>query len=167
MRDTDWERERQRYRQRKRQAPHREPDAGLDPGSQDHDLSRRQAPNHWATQASHFSNWNCKDNDVFRNTQSILSLWLWYKRFLKVKKLLTMKSETTHWITLKLRTLRVPGWLSELSVQLLISAQVMVSRSWDRDAYPAWVLVGSRLVVFYVLSAPSPACSLSLSEINK
>ena len=33
------ERERQRHRQREKQAPHREPDVGPDPGSQDHDLS--------------------------------------------------------------------------------------------------------------------------------
>ena len=33
MRDTQRERERQRHRQRKKQAPCREPDMGLDPGS--------------------------------------------------------------------------------------------------------------------------------------
>ena len=38
-------RERQRHRQREKQAPRREPDAGLDPGSRGHALSRRQAPN--------------------------------------------------------------------------------------------------------------------------
>ena len=43
MRDT--ERERQRHRQREKQAPLREPDAGLDPGPQDHDPSQRQVPN--------------------------------------------------------------------------------------------------------------------------
>ena len=32
-------RERQRHRQREKQAPRREPDVGLDPGSQDQDLS--------------------------------------------------------------------------------------------------------------------------------
>ena len=31
MRDTDRERERQRHRQREKQAPHREPDAELEP----------------------------------------------------------------------------------------------------------------------------------------
>ena len=31
MRDTERERERQRRRQREKQAPHREPDVGLDP----------------------------------------------------------------------------------------------------------------------------------------
>ena len=34
MRDT--ERDRQRHRWREKQAPNREPDAGLNPGSQDH-----------------------------------------------------------------------------------------------------------------------------------
>ena len=46
--ETDWERE----RQREKRAPHREPDVELDPGFLDHDLSWRQAPNLWATQAS-------------------------------------------------------------------------------------------------------------------
>ena len=48
------ERERQRHRQREKQAPRREPDVGPDPGSWDHDLSWRQVPNHWATQASQY-----------------------------------------------------------------------------------------------------------------
>ena len=46
------ERDRQKHRQREKQAPHREPGAGLDPGSWDHDLSWRQVHNRWATQAS-------------------------------------------------------------------------------------------------------------------
>ena len=33
MRDTQREKERQRHRQREKQAPCREPDVGLDPGS--------------------------------------------------------------------------------------------------------------------------------------
>ena len=44
MKDT--EKERKRHRQREKQAPCREPDAGLDPGSWDHTLSRRQTLNH-------------------------------------------------------------------------------------------------------------------------
>ena len=44
MRDTD--RERQSHRQKEKQGPHREPDAGLDPGLQDHALGQRQALNH-------------------------------------------------------------------------------------------------------------------------
>ena len=43
MRDT--ERERQRHRQREKQAPCKEPDVGLDPGSQNHALSLRQMLN--------------------------------------------------------------------------------------------------------------------------
>ena len=39
------ERERQRHRQREKQVPRREPNAGLDPGSRDHTLSRRQTLN--------------------------------------------------------------------------------------------------------------------------
>ena len=42
----------QSHRQREKQAPCREPKVGLDPGSRDHNLSQRQAPNHLATQAS-------------------------------------------------------------------------------------------------------------------
>ena len=46
----DMQRERQRPRQREKQAPHREPNVGLDvelnPGFQDHALSRRQTLNH-------------------------------------------------------------------------------------------------------------------------
>ena len=43
--------ERQRHRQREKQAPCGEA-VELNPGSWDHDLSRRQTRNHWATQAS-------------------------------------------------------------------------------------------------------------------
>ena len=43
MRDK---RERQRHRQREKWAPCKEPDVGLDPWTQDHDLSLRQALNH-------------------------------------------------------------------------------------------------------------------------
>ena len=39
MRDPDTERERQRHRQREKQAPHGEPDAGLDPRPWDHALT--------------------------------------------------------------------------------------------------------------------------------
>ena len=38
-------RKRGRDRQREKQAPYREPNTGLNPGSQDHDPSLRQAPN--------------------------------------------------------------------------------------------------------------------------
>ena len=34
------DRERQRHRQREKQAPHKEPDAGLDPGPQDHTAAK-------------------------------------------------------------------------------------------------------------------------------
>ena len=34
------------------QAPHKEPDVGLDPGPQDHTLSWRQILHRWATQVS-------------------------------------------------------------------------------------------------------------------
>ena len=41
-----------RERQREKQAPCREPNTGLNPGSQDHALNQRQSFNRWATQAS-------------------------------------------------------------------------------------------------------------------
>ena len=43
MKDTHREREVQRHKQREKQAPHREPDVGLDPRPQDHSLGQRQA----------------------------------------------------------------------------------------------------------------------------
>ena len=43
--ETQREREGQRHRQRKKQAPRREPDVGLNPGSWDHLLSQRQMLN--------------------------------------------------------------------------------------------------------------------------
>ena len=46
------ERERQKIMQREKQAPHQEPNMGLDPRLQDHTLSQRQRLNPWATQAS-------------------------------------------------------------------------------------------------------------------
>ena len=44
--------ERQKIRQREKQAPHQEPNMGLDPRLQDHTLSQRQRLNPGATQAS-------------------------------------------------------------------------------------------------------------------
>ena len=46
------ERERQKIRQREKQAPHQEPNMGLDPRLQDYTLNQRQRLNSWATQAS-------------------------------------------------------------------------------------------------------------------
>ena len=45
-RQRERERERQRHRQREKQAPCREPNAGLDPGSRDHTLAEGRHPNH-------------------------------------------------------------------------------------------------------------------------
>ena len=50
MKDT--ERERESETQSEKQAPHKEPDVRLDPGSWDHTLSQRQALSCWATQGS-------------------------------------------------------------------------------------------------------------------
>ena len=46
------DRERQRHRQREKQVPHGEPMWDSIPGPRDHNLSRRQTLNRWATQAS-------------------------------------------------------------------------------------------------------------------
>ena len=50
MRDT--QRERQRHRQREKQAPCREPNVGLDPGTQGSCPGPTAALNHWATRAA-------------------------------------------------------------------------------------------------------------------
>ena len=52
MRDRDTQRERQRHRQREKQAPCREPDVGLDPGSPGPHPSLKVALNQWATGAA-------------------------------------------------------------------------------------------------------------------
>ena len=49
---TDTHRERQRHRQREKQAPCREPDVGLDPGSPGSHPGLKAALNHWATRAA-------------------------------------------------------------------------------------------------------------------
>ena len=41
-REREREREKQRHRQREKQTPCKEPDVGLDPGTQDHALGRRR-----------------------------------------------------------------------------------------------------------------------------
>ena len=46
---TDTERERQRHRQREEQAPCREPDVGLDPGSPGSRPGLKAVLNRWAT----------------------------------------------------------------------------------------------------------------------
>ena len=52
MRDRERERERQRQRHREKQAPRREPDAGLDPGSPGSGPGLKVALNRWATGAA-------------------------------------------------------------------------------------------------------------------
>ena len=68
----------------------------------------------------------------------------------------------------------VPGWPSRLSIQLLISAQVMIPGS--RDRAPCWALHRARSlleILFFSPSAPLPllhvlslSLSLSLSKIK-
>ena len=46
-------------------------------------------------------------------------------------------SEHMHFSLFKIEQTGAPGWLSRLSVQLLISAQVMIPRSWDQASQQA------------------------------
>ena len=52
MRDIERESEKQRHRQREKQAPCREPDMGLDPGSLGSHPGLKAALNLWATGAA-------------------------------------------------------------------------------------------------------------------
>ena len=53
-----------------------------------------------------------------------------------------------------------PGWFSQLSVQLLISAQVTISGLWDWAVYWALHTVGN---LFEILSHPAAYSVISLS----
>ena len=57
----------------------------------------------------------------------------------------------------------VPGWLSWLSSRLLISAQVMISESWDRalSMEPAWDSLSPSAL------SPLILCAISLSFKKK
>ena len=71
-------RDAERERQREKQAPHREPDVWLDPGSWDQALSQRQMLNRWATQVSskRWFKWCWKSSvpDRFSSPQSKLGV---------------------------------------------------------------------------------------------
>ena len=62
------------------------------------------------------------------------------------------------------------GWLNPLGVQLLISAQVMISQSWDRALRrSSGLTVQSQLgILSFPLLLPTPisTCTLLLSKIN-
>ena len=68
----------------------------------------------------------------------------------------------TKLIVEKKKKKRMPGWLSRLGCQLLISAQVMISGSWDQAQHWAPCSVGSSLNDFLspFPSGPLPALSL-------
>ena len=69
------------------------------------------------------------------------------------------------WRTYKREMLGVPGWVSRLGIQLLISALVFISGSWDQDFH--WTPHSGRSL-FEILSLPLslPLSFLSLSKIN-
>ena len=56
------------------------------------------------------------------------------------------------------------GWLSQLSIQLLISAQVMISVSWDQALHPALLSAG---VYLRFLLSLCPSCPPSLIPLAK
>ena len=85
MRDT--ERERQRHRQREKQAPCRKPDAGLDPGPQDHTLSQTSAQ-----PLSH--------PGVSKSDHSFITMELDSKRVLTASSSLRYTINSSHLITL-------------------------------------------------------------------
>ena len=60
-------------------------------------------------------------------------------------------------------------WLSQLSNQLMISAQVMISALWEQALHPqAPCSAGSLLKILWLpLLLPLPLLSLSLSLIHK
>ena len=75
MRDT--QRERQKHRQREKQAPCKEPDVGLDPGSWNHALGQRQMLNHWPSQVSQdMSSYSSSAIDLLVDIGQVISL-LW------------------------------------------------------------------------------------------
>ena len=61
--------------------------------------------------------------------------------------------------SLKFYNKRVPGWLSQLSIQLLISAQVMTTKLWDEA--PCWAL--HWVWSLFKIPPPPPSLLLSLS----
>ena len=99
------ERKRQRQRQREKQAPCKEPDVGLNPGTMDHTLGRRQTPNHWATQASRES-WN------FNQQLNFICKWLKVNssKVRILKNLYTMRIECLYSFISNLRYhIQIPG----------------------------------------------------------
>ena len=64
----------------------------------------------------------------------------------------------------------VPGWLSQLSIRLLISAQVMIPGLWDQSLCWALCCVWSLLRIFPMpLSLPlrpSPSATLLLAHAH-
>ena len=65
-------------------------------------------------------------------------------------------------ILLKNKWVGAPGWLSWLSIQLLISVQVMISPSWDGAPGCALCWAWSLLKILFL--CPSPACTYALSH---
>ena len=80
----------QRHRQREKQAPCREPDVGLDPGTPG---SRPGCLNHWAIQAAlsftfKMFLWFPISMPRWRNNSTILYNILWFRRFSKMREIL-------------------------------------------------------------------------------
>ena len=102
------------------------------------------------------------------------SCFLYFKRcqsLLAGKETSTMAFQADLTIThVKKYILGAPGWLSLLSIQLLISAQAMISRFTGSKPVLGSVLPAQSWDLGFSLSLslrPYPACALSLSKINK
>ena len=65
------------------------------------------------------------------------------------------------------RSFRAPGWLSQVSTQLLILTQVMITWSWKLALCWALCWAWSVLGIFYLCPSLSLAVSLSLSKIKQ
>ena len=96
-------------------------------------------------------------NTIYSTTISGSNLW-------------TVGSRHVIITTVGLRIEMEPGWLSMLSTQLLISAQVMISRLLGSNPTSGSVLTAQSLlgILFLSLSlSPLPSPALSLSPQNK
>ena len=69
------------------------------------------------------------------------------------------------------KALRGPGWLSQLGIWLLISVQVMISRSWDevlsQALHVGWSLLNIFSLPLHLLLPCSCSSALALSFILK
>ena len=80
-----------------------------------------------------------------------------------VRKLQNWNKKNVSINSLQKTTLGAPGWFSQLSCQILILAEVMISGSWDGASYWAPRSVGSLLQDAFPLPLTLPLLPVSLS----